>query len=171
MSNLSPIYSPLRYPGSKRRLASYIRNALITNKLRPSLYIEPFVGGASVGLQLMQYDLVDKVIFMDRDPWVASFWQTVFFDSAWLIERIRDARVTLEDWQAIKQSNPQTTQEQAWVCFFLNRTSFSGILEKRAGPLGGRGQAPEYKINCRFTKKTLSKLFLCASKQFPSETT
>ena len=125
------------------------------NNLRPALYVESFVGGGSVALQLLQGDLVEKAILMDLDPWVASFWETVFFDSEWLIEQISAAQVTFENWQAIKQSNPQTTREQAWVCFFLNRTSFSGILERKAGPLGGKEQASEYKIDCRFPRDTL----------------
>ncbi|MBN2003469.1 MAG: DNA adenine methylase [Anaerolineae bacterium] len=149
------LLSPLRYPGSKRRLVNYIKQALKMNELHPALYVEPFVGGASVALQLMQDELVDKVILMDRDPWVASFWQTVFFDTAWLIKQIETVEVTLEVWQQFKNLNPKTTRDQALTCFFLNRTSFSGILEKRAGPLGGKSQESAYKIDCRFPRTTL----------------
>jgi DNA adenine methylase len=35
-------------------------------------------------------------------------------------------------------------------CLFLNRTTFSGILHGRAGPLGGRRQSSPYTIGCRF---------------------
>lgn len=157
MENQSPLRSPLRYPGSKRRLASYVRQMLDLNNCRPSLYVEPFAGGASVGLQLMQYDVVDKVIFMDVDPWVASFWKTVFFDSDWLIEKIESTKVTLELWKELKASKPRSIRDQAWTCFYLNRTSFSGILEDKAGPLGGREQKSNYKIDCRFTSKNLIK--------------
>ena len=152
-----PIRSPLRYPGSKRRLVNSVRQLLELNNLRPALYIEPFIGGASIGLQLMQYDLVDKVIFMDIDPWVSSFWKTVFFDTEWLTEKILTTQVTLELWDKLKKSNPQTIREMAWACFYLNRTSFSGILEKRVGPLGGREQKSKYKIDCRFPRNTLVK--------------
>ena len=40
------------------------------------------------------------------------------------------------------------------TCFFLNRTSFSGILEERAGPIGGKNQKSDYPIDCRFTSTT-----------------
>ena len=50
-----------------------------------------------------------------------------------------------------------TTRDQALTCFFLNRTSFSGILEAKAGPLGGRKQDSPYKIDCRFPRQTLVK--------------
>jgi len=151
----SQLLSPLRYPGSKRRLVKFIEQTLEINQFKPNLYIEPFIGGGSVALRLLQNDLIEKAILMDLDPWVASFWRTVFFDSEWLIERIYTAKVTLDNWQAIKQNKPRTIREQAWNCFFLNRTSFSGILEKKAGPLGGQEQSSEYKIDCRFPKETL----------------
>jgi len=63
--------------------------------------------------------------------------------------------VTLEHWKELKARNPKTTREQAWTCFYLNRTSFSGILEPRAGPLGGMTQTSRYKIDCRFPKASL----------------
>lgn len=156
MSKLNqPLLSPLRYPGSKRRLSKYIKQVLELNGLKPSLYIEPFVGGGNVALRLLQDGLVDQVILMDLDPWVASFWETVFFDTNWLVYKIRTASVTFRSWNKIKNSNPTTVHDQAWACFFLNRTSFSGILEEKAGPLGGRTQTSEYKIDCRFPRKTL----------------
>jgi len=152
---IKPLLSPLRYPGSKRRLVNYIRQVMVLNNLTPQLYIEPFVGGGSVSLQLLQESLVEKTILMDLDPWVASFWYMVFFDTEWIIEQIQNANITLENWNRIKQSDPKTTRDQAWACFFLNRTSFSGILERKAGPLGGKEQASEYKIDCRFPRDTL----------------
>jgi DNA adenine methylase len=154
-SKTHPFLSPLRYPGSKRRLGEYVRQALELNQLQPDLYVEPFFGGGSVGIQLMQHDLVDKVLIMDLDPWVASFWRTLFFDTDWLIHKIRNTEVTLDLWQELKVSKPRSIREQAWACFYLNRTSFSGILERKAGPLGGRAQKSEYKIDCRFPREVL----------------
>jgi DNA adenine methylase len=154
-SKTHPFLSPLRYPGSKRRLGEYVRQAFDLNQLQPDLYVEPFFGGGSVGIQLMQHDLVDKVIIMDLDPWVASFWRTLFFDTDWLIKKIKTTEVTIELWQELKASKPRSIRERAWACFYLNRTSFSGILEKKAGPLGGRTQKSEYKIDCRFPREVL----------------
>ncbi len=157
MAHGKPLLSPLRYPGSKRRLVGYIKQALEINGLRPALYVEPFVGGASVALQLMQEGLVGQVILADIDPWIASFWQTVFFDTDWLVEQIWTVKVTLDKWHEFKQSNPTTRRDQALTCFFLNRTNFSGILQAKVGPLGGRIQQSDYKIDCRFMRDTLTK--------------
>ena len=155
MVNSKPLLSPLRYPGSKRRLAEYIRQALAANQFTPSLYIEPFVGGGSVAIQFLQDESIEQVILMDIDPWVANFWKTVFFHTDWLIEQIESTEVTLEKWNTIKNSRPKTIFEKAWAGFFLNRTSFSGILEEKAGPIGGKEQSSVYKIDCRFPRTTL----------------
>lgn len=125
------------------------------NNLKPEFYVEPFVGGGSVALHLMQHEMVDKLILVDRDPWIASFWQVVFFDTAWLVEQIENIEVTLEQWYIFKQSDPQDVRTQALACLFLNRTSFSGILEKHVGPLGGKNQTSPYKIDCRFHRPSL----------------
>src|SRR5438034_2267238 len=55
------ILSPLRYPGAKRRLSGYIAEVLRLNGLRPKLFVEPFAGGASVALELLNRDLVDQI--------------------------------------------------------------------------------------------------------------
>lgn len=134
---------------------TYLEQALKANNFRPRLYVEPFVGGGSVALHLLQKQVIEKVILIDLDPWITSFWETVFWDSEWLIEQIEHASITLDAWQAAKASTPATSREQAWTCLFLNRTSFSGILRPEVGPLGGRSQTSPYKIDCRFPRQTL----------------
>lgn len=154
MPSNKQILSPLRYPGSKRALVGYIKETFVLNSLRPSLFVEPFAGGASIGINLLYGELVDNVILIDIDPWIASFWKTVFFDSEWLIKQISLLDITIENWHKYKNSNPKTKRHQAITCLFLNRTNFSGILENRVGPLGGKKQDSKYLIDCRFTSKT-----------------
>ncbi len=155
------LISPLRYPGSKRCLVDYVRDVIQQNELKPSLFVEPFAGGASVALQLLRWDVVDKIVLMDADPLVASFWNVVFRDSEWLIQQVWDAEVTLQRWSELKKtlatSNLTTDRERAFACLFLNRTSFSGILAQGAGPIGGKAQESAYPIDCRFPRKTLAR--------------
>lgn len=151
---MKPILSPLRYPGSKRGLVGYIMEVLKINDLLPSLYVEPFIGGGSVAINLLNQNLVEKVILVDRDPWISSFWTTVFFDTNWLVNQIQTMVASIDNWYFYKNQNPSTIREQALTCFFLNRTSFSGILEEKAGPIGGKSQQSEYLIDCRFTPTT-----------------
>lgn len=151
----SAILSPLRYPGGKRRLAGYVAEALQQNGLRPKLYVEPFAGGASVALQLLSTNVVERVALGERDPLVASFWKTVFFDHAWLVREIRKIEPTLEVWKRFRNGRYSSQRTRALACIFLNRTSFSGILSETAGPIGGWQQQSAYTIGCRFSVGTI----------------
>jgi DNA adenine methylase len=151
------LLSPLRYPGGKRRLAPYIAETLQLNNLSPALYVEPFAGGASIAIQLLHDNLVEHIALVERDPMVAGFWKTVFTDHDSLIEELHKLEPSLEGWEYYRQIQPQTTLGWAVKCLFLNRTSFSGILNETAGPIGGRQQASDYKIGCRFPVERLAK--------------
>lgn len=152
--NKAPV-SPLRYPGAKRWMSGYISRSIAHNNLLPELFVEPFAGGASVALAQLYSGLVEKVALNDRDPLVAAFWQTVFFDTDWLVDQIWKTEVTLENWERLKRQNPISIRGRAYKCLFLNRTSFSGVLAPNAGPIGGKAQKSKYKIDCRFTKETV----------------
>jgi len=156
MKQGSPV-SPLRYPGAKRWMSGYISRSIERNQLLPALFVEPFVGGGSVAIAQLHAGLVQKVVLNDVDPMVASLWKTIFFDTDWLIARIRKADVTLDEWKRQKALQPSSRRGLAFKCLFLNRTSFSGVLTDRAGPLGGQCQQSRYKIDCRFNKETLIK--------------
>ena len=151
------ILSPLRYPGGKRRLVSYVAETICLNGLHPKLFVEPFAGGASVSLQLLQDGLVERIALGEKDPLVASFWRTVFTEPEWLISEIQKVEVSLDKWDWFRAYRPRVDRTRALKCLFLNRTSFSGILSSTAGPIGGRGQESQYGIGCRFTKSTIIK--------------
>jgi len=151
------ILSPLRYPGAKRRLAGYIAKTLALNGLRPSVFVEPFAGGASVALQLLSDGAVERIGLVDRDPLISSFWKTVFWDSEWLCDQVAGIDITLENWSRFRRSRAQSDRGRSIACLFLNRTSFSGILAESAGPLGGWDQAGTYDLACRFPRETLIK--------------
>jgi DNA adenine methylase len=162
MRNSSPsqearIISPLRYPGAKRRLVGYISKILHLNSLHPKLFVEPFAGGASVGLQLLNDNLVDKIALGEKDPLIAGFWKTVFKDPKWLIERIEEIDISVENWKYFKENSFRSHRDRALACIYLNRTSFSGILAPGAGPIGGYSQKSEHKIDCRFPVRTIIK--------------
>jgi len=159
----APLLSPLRYPGSKRKLIPYLKAVLEANQVEPSLLVEPFAGGASVSLQLAADDPGLTIALSDADPLVAAFWKCVFFDTKWLVDAIDSLKISLASWDRYKSSHPRSTRDRALKCLFLNRTSFSGIIATTGGPLGGRSRSSQYPIACRFPKITIIKRILQAS--------
>lgn len=145
----------LRYPGSKRFLFPFVKTWIIKNKLEGYNFCEPFCGSASLSFALLEHNLVKKVTLCDFDPIINALWYTVFNDNAWLIKKINTTKITIAEWERIKAYTPTSIKGKAWKCLFLNRTCFSGILT--AGPIGGKSQMSNYKIDCRFNRASLSK--------------
>jgi DNA adenine methylase len=152
-----PLLSPLRYPGSKRRLVDYVRKTIALNMQHVDIFIEPFAGGASVALQLLCDGVVDRIGLADIDPMISSFWWCVFYDTEWLVRVVEDAVITIDNWYKVKHSEPRSRRDMAFKCLFLNRTSFSGILSPSAGPIGGKKQQSAYDLGCRFPKSKIVK--------------
>jgi DNA adenine methylase len=150
--------SPLRYPGGKRKLVTYIAAALDRNG-RPQIdrIIEPFAGGAAVSIALVEANISQQAILNDLDPLVAAFWEAVFSEHNFeLADRILDAKVSLAEWEKQRAANPTSTIDKAFKCIFLNRTSFSGSLNAFAGPLGGKAQTSANLIDCRWNAGELA---------------
>lgn len=52
------IYSPLRYPGGKGKLAPFMKVLIEKTGHKGGTYIEPFAGGAGIALDLLENDIV-----------------------------------------------------------------------------------------------------------------
>jgi DNA adenine methylase len=101
--------------------------------------------------------LVENIGLVDLDRRIAAFWATVFHDSAWLLEQIASIPLDLDQWRAFRAVQRGSRRELALACLYLNRTSFSGILADRAGPLGGTRVFDADKFGCRFPRETLAR--------------
>lgn len=169
--------TPLRYPGAKAGLTPVIKDLLgaaVGRRKIPKigLFVEPFAGGAATSLRLVSAGYVDRILLADADPLVASLWQVAAADTEALVDRMIDEHqrfvvkgggVALGRWDYWRSWGPrpgQSTKSQqadlAMKCLFLNRTTFSGILHGRAGPIGGRAQMSAYDIGCRFNTENLT---------------
>lgn len=149
------LLSPLRYPGAKRQLIPLFNSLLLDAPVRT--FVEPFAGGASVALHVALNGLAERVVLGEADHMVYAFWRVACFDTDWLVDKIITTPVTLEAWEYFKQNPGRTNRERALACLVLNRTSFSGILHRRAGPIGGRSQTSDYPIDCRFPREELAR--------------
>ena len=53
-------YSPLRYPGGKGKLASFMKTIIENTGHKGGIYIEPFAGGAGIALDLLLNNTVSE---------------------------------------------------------------------------------------------------------------
>lgn len=151
-----PFYSPLRYPGGKRKLAAFVNALIKVNDLHQATYVEPFAGGAGVALHLLLETNLPRIVINDVDPAIYSFWLTVKENPEELCRRISDVNIDITEWQkqkAVQAAKNPCRIDLAFSTLFLNRTNRSGIL--LGGVIGGKEQHGPWKMTARFNKKTL----------------
>jgi len=117
------INSPFRYAGGK----FYARNLILKHLPSHSYYVEPFAGGSSI------FFAKEKV----KNNWLNDIDEALI--NTYLIIRDRPEELIkyLAGEQAIKERHayyknefkPQTDLEKAARWFYLNRTSYSGIMK------------------------------------------
>jgi len=157
--SVSRYYSPLRYPGGKGRIANYVKLLLEQNLLLDGNYVEPYAGGASVAIDLLVNEYVSDIHINDIDDSIYSFWHSILNDTDRLCEKIRDAKLTIEEWRKQQYIHRNTIEysvlDVGFSAFYLNRTNRSGILT--GGVIGGVDQNGKWKIGARFMKESLVK--------------
>lgn len=131
-----PQRSPFRYPGGKTWLVPRIRQWLASLPYQPTEFIEPFAGGAIVGLTVAAEGLADHVTLVELDEAVAAVWQTILHDDGggeWLADQIVNFDLTPESVKAVLAHPPSSTREQAFQTILKNRVNRGGILAPGAG--------------------------------------
>lgn len=149
--------TPLRYPGGKGKFAHFVKQIFETNNLFDGHYVEPFVGGAGVALELLFHEYASQIHINDLDPAIYAFWVSAVNDTDSLCKLIHDTPVNMEQWHrqkhVISNCSEHSELEIALATFFLNRTNRSGILN--AGVIGGKAQAGKWKLDVRYNKQDL----------------
>ena len=152
------MYSPLRYPGGKNRLAPFIAKVCVDNGITGH-YVEPYSGGAAVALFLLFEEFVNRITINDSDRSIYAFWHSVLYDTDTLCEMINETPVTISEWGKQKEIQANKTNAKlidlGFSTFFLNRTNRSGII--KGGVIGGLNQLGQYKMDCRYNKEDLMK--------------
>lgn len=152
-----PYYTPLRYPGGKRRLAPVVMHLLEANGLKDVQYVEPYAGGASIALALLFEEYASVIHINDLSRPVYAFWNCVLNDTEELCRRIERVKITMREWN--KQRAVYNRREIAdladlgFAAFFLNRTNRSGIIN--GGVIGGKQQTGKWTLAARFNKSEL----------------
>lgn len=152
-----PFYTPLRYPGGKRRLTAFVMRLLEANDMHDIQYAEPCAGGAALALALLFEEYASAIHINDLSRPVYAFWHSVLNDTEALCRRIEEADATLAEWErqrAIYDAREHADlDELGFATFFLNRTNRSGILA--GGIIGGKKQAGRWSLSARFVKAPL----------------
>lgn len=117
------------------------------------VFVDAFVGGASVALDVAQRHPGIHLILNDKDEGIASLWRVASgasADSERLKRRVRETvpTVALRDELVARCAASADPVDRAFETLLINRTSYSGNLT--GGPLGGRGQAGATKVASRW---------------------
>lgn len=123
----------------------------------PPVMVEPFAGGAGLGLSLLDAGIICGLHLNDLDYGVYTFWCSVLWETEDFCDMVMSTPVTVEEWhlQQEKYLNPKqaTLFEVGYATFFMNRTNHSGVLTGR--PIGGLRQEGKYGIGCRYNAPKL----------------
>ncbi len=114
--------SPFRYPGGKY----YARRIILSELPYHTLYCEPFAGGASI---FFAKEKAMQTILNDLDEDVINTLTCIRDSVEELIYLLKDIPATKELHYYYKNEFiPSSDLEQAFRWYYLNRTSYSGIM-------------------------------------------
>lgn len=152
-----PYYTPLRYPGGKRRLTTVLTRLLEENNLRDIQYAEPYAGSAAVAVALLMEEYASVIHINDLSRPVYAFWEAVLNGTKELCQRLECVEVTMAEWykQRTVYDNRETADlsDLGFATLFLNRTNRSGIIA--GGVIGGKNQAGAWSLDVRFNKSEI----------------
>lgn len=160
---MSKTISPLRYPGGKGKVYNQIVELLQKNDKIGRIYIEPFAGGCGLALMLLINNKVSELILNDIDRSIYSFWKAILLYNDEFCSLIEKADLSIMEREKQKKIQDNKSKMDlrkkidilrlGFSTFYLNRVNRSGII--KAGVIGGINQNGNYKMDCRFNKKTL----------------
>jgi DNA adenine methylase len=126
--------SPFRYPGGKTWFVPRIRQWLVSLPQKPANFIEPFAGGAIVGLTVAAEELAEHVTLAELDEAVAAVWKTIIHgDAEWLADAIVDFDLDRDTIGEFLSAEALPLREQALQTIVKNRVNRGGILAPGAG--------------------------------------
>jgi DNA adenine methylase len=162
-----------RYPGGKSKLRKEIIAKLhfVSQGLNLE-YREPFFGGGSIGLEyIQQTPLLQKIWINDFDLGVSSLWSSLLNQPEELKQKVKTFVPSVEAFDQFKEElvNPvkaTTCLDWGFKKLAIHQISYSGLGVKSGGPLGGREQKSNYKIDCRWSPQYICKKIDLLHKKF-----
>ncbi|MEZ4297017.1 MAG: DNA adenine methylase [Polyangiaceae bacterium] len=153
-------YSPLRYPGGKQVLSRVIAHLISINHKEGGIYAEPYAGGAGAALNLLFGEHVHRLILNDADQRIYAMWWGILHATEQFVSLIHDTPLSVEEWEhqrATYQAGGRVSRLRlGFATFYLNRCNRSGIISN-GGPIGGKAQDGQWKIDARFNRPELER--------------
>ena len=129
-----PQRSPFRYPGGKTWLVPTVRKWLAQHAGRARELIEPFAGGAIVGLTAVFEGFVERATLCELDDNVAAVWETILNgDAEWLADRISTFHMSHDSVEEAFRLASNSRRDLAFAVLLRNRISRGGIMAPGAG--------------------------------------
>lgn len=125
MTSSKAINSPFRYAGGK----FYARKLILEHVPNHTHYIEPFVGGGSI---FFAKPKVDFNWLNDADPELINTYLIIQNSPQELVEALEGEQALKERHRWYKNEyQPKNELERAKRWYYLNRTSYSGIMNMK----------------------------------------
>jgi DNA adenine methylase len=122
---MDAINSPFRYPGGK----FYARRLILEHLLPHECYVEPFAGGGSI---FFAKPKAARNCLNDIDAELINVYLHIRDEPEGLIDFLKGLPATKELHRYYKDEFiPTTALEQAGRWYYLNRTSYSGIMKRQ----------------------------------------
>ncbi len=119
---MAKLNSPFRYPGGK----FYARKLIIDQIAKHDKYCEPFCGGASI---FFAKELSNESVLNDKDAELTNCFVHIRDHVENLIDSLDGIKATKELHTYFKKYTPKTKLDEAMRWYYLNRTSYSGIMK------------------------------------------
>lgn len=135
------VKSPLRYPGGKFYALKHIMPYI--ECVEHDEYREPFFGGGSVFFAKQKAKIN---IINDLEKNIIHFYKFILDtkNREMLIRKLTDESATKQRHSEIKQMQPSSLFEEVFRTYYLNRTSYCGIIHAPAwGYADGKSSPPQ----------------------------
>lgn len=153
----------LRYPGGKSRILERLHAALDPwmNDGNTTFY-EPFVGGGSLTLSLLDRFANIRASINDLDPNIFSFWDLMVNGEDSEVASMqsmlnRGASLDIFDAERSRVNSEGLSRiDRAYHAVFFCKTTHNGMFT--ASPIGGRQQeGKQWKIDCQYNPRNMAK--------------
>ena len=124
--------SPIKWVGGKNKLLKHIIPKIINLMKFSNIYVEPFVGGGSVIIELLKQCLINQIYNIkfycfDSNPILISMFNEIKHNPNHLIEKLKQFEFMKneKDYYRIRQEYNQNPSVEMFM--YLNKTGFRGL--------------------------------------------